>query len=48
MGVTVGTGDFKYEAVESWPVLPDGASLIETPGIAVDSQDEFYASILVP
>ena len=43
MGVTVGTGDFKYEAVESWPVLPDGARLIETPGIAVDSQDEIYA-----
>ena len=42
MSVTVGTGNFKYEAVDSWPMLPGGATLIETPGVAVDSQDEIY------
>ena len=42
MSVTVGTGNFKYEAVDSWPILPGGATLIETPGVAVDSQDEIY------
>ena len=40
MGVTVGTGNFKYEAVDSWTNLQNGARLIETPGVAVDSQDE--------
>ena len=42
MSVTVGSGNFKYEAVDMWPTLPDGARLIETPGVAVDSQDEVY------
>ena len=42
MSVTVGTGNFKYEAVDSWPTLPGGATLIETPGVAVNSQDEIY------
>ena len=40
--VTVGIGNFKYEAVDPWPTLPDGATLIERPGVAVDSQDEIY------
>ena len=43
MGAKVGSGDFKYEAVDVWPTLPNGARLIETPGVAVDSQDEIYS-----
>ena len=43
MGVKVGSGDFKYEAVDVWPTLPNGARLIETPGVAVNSQDEIYS-----
>ena len=42
MSVTLGSGNFKYEALDSWPSLPDGAKFIETPGVAVDSQDEIY------
>ena len=45
MGVKVGSGDFKYEAVDVWPTLPNGARLIETPGVAVDSQDDIYSKM---
>ena len=31
MSVTLGSGNFKYEALDSWPSLPDGAKFIETP-----------------
>ena len=37
MSVTLGSGNFKYEALDSWPSLPGGAKFIETPGVAVDS-----------
>lgn len=43
MATVVGSGEFRYEAIEKWPDLPDGRRLIETPGVAVDSQDEIYA-----
>ncbi|HEX2172095.1 MAG TPA: peptidyl-alpha-hydroxyglycine alpha-amidating lyase family protein [Dehalococcoidia bacterium] len=43
MAVMVGTGDFTYEALPSWQKLPDGVTLIETPGVAVNSQDHVYA-----
>ena len=43
MATVVGSGEFRYEALETWPTLPDGRRLIETPGVAVDSQDEVYA-----
>ena len=43
MSVQIGSGDFKYEAVDGWPTLPKDSRLIETPGVAVDSQDEIYA-----
>ena len=42
MSITVGSGDFKYEAMDQWPILPPGVNLIETPGVAVDSQDRVY------
>jgi len=43
MSTVIGTGEFMYEALADWPTLPDGVNLIETPGVAVDSQDEVYA-----
>jgi DNA-binding beta-propeller fold protein YncE len=43
MAVTVGSGEFVYEALDSWHKLPDGVKLTETPGVAVNSQDRVYA-----
>ena len=43
MGNIVGTGDFQYEPVVPWARLPEGVSLVETPGVAVNSRDEVYA-----
>jgi DNA-binding beta-propeller fold protein YncE len=43
MAVLVGAGDYTYEALEGWQQLPDGVRLIETPGVAVNSQDRVYA-----
>ena len=43
MSVTVGGGDFRYEALDGWPKLPDGVWLVETPGVAVDSGDRVFA-----
>ena len=31
VSVILGSGKFKYEALDTWPRLPDGAKLIETP-----------------
>jgi len=42
MSVQLGSGEFKYEAVDVWPTLPKDSRLIETPGVAVDSQDQIY------
>ena len=42
MSATIGSGNFKYEALDSWPTLPGGARLQETPGVAVDSRDQVY------
>ena len=39
----MGKGDFTYEHLESWQKLPDGVTLIETPGVAVDSKDQVHA-----
>ena len=33
----------KYEHIIDWHKMPEGARLIETPGVAVDSQDDVYA-----
>ena len=43
MSVIVGSGDFKYEALDRWEKLPEGVRLNETPGVAVDAQDRVYA-----
>ena len=43
MSVNVGNGSFKYEALDQWQKLPDGLTLNETPGVAVDSKDRLFA-----
>jgi DNA-binding beta-propeller fold protein YncE len=36
------SGSFSYEAIEQWESLPEGARLIECPGVAVDDEDLVY------
>ena len=43
MSVTLGQNDFTYEVLDDWARLPDGWTLKETPGVAVDSQDRVFA-----
>lgn len=43
MSVIVGSGNFRYEALDKWEKLPPGVRLIETPGVAVDARDNVYA-----
>jgi DNA-binding beta-propeller fold protein YncE len=43
MSKIMGDGDFVYEALDQWEQMPDGIRMIETPGVAVDSQDRVYA-----
>ncbi len=38
----IGVGDFRYEYQPGWPRLPDGVSLGEPSGVAVDSMDRVY------
>ena len=42
MTVTVGSGNLTFQPLEEWEKLPDGWSLHECPGVAVDSQDNVY------
>jgi hypothetical protein len=41
--VRVGSLPFRYEAVESWPDLPEGWSFGEVVGVATDSNDRVFA-----
>ena len=42
MSTTVGSGSFTYEALDEWEKLPDGITLVECPGVAVDSKDQIH------
>lgn len=42
MSVRVGSGNFTYDALDTWEKLPEGIKLIECPGVAVDSADRVY------
>lgn len=42
MSVTLGAGDFKYEALDRWHRLPQGVTPVECPGVAVSSRDEVF------
>ena len=42
MGVVLGEGAFKYEALDGWEQLPEGVRLVECPGVAIDSKDHVY------
>lgn len=43
MTTVAGGPTFTYEAQTEWHRLPDGMTLHETPGVAVDAQDRVYA-----
>ena len=43
MSVILGRGDFKFEAPDKWQKLPEGVRIIETPGVAVNSNDQVHA-----
>ena len=40
--VELGSGTFRYEALATWERLPDGMTLHESPGVAVDADDLVY------
>lgn len=42
MTAIVGSESFTYEALASWQRLPEGMTLKETPGVAVNSRDQVY------
>ena len=42
MSVTLGTGRFLYRVAEGWGRLPDGWSLKEVAGVAIDHRDRVY------
>jgi hypothetical protein len=42
MGVTVGSGEFRYEVIEGWGKLPDGWTFKEVAAVAVDKKDQVY------
>ena len=42
MADVFGYEGFQYEYVPGWPNIPEGYSLLECPGVAVDSQDNVY------
>ena len=42
MATIVGSGEWTYDALDQWETLPDGWSLHECPGVAVDSQDNIF------
>ena len=42
MSKIIGSGNFKYEALETWEHLPDGLNLVESPGVAVNQNDEVF------
>jgi DNA-binding beta-propeller fold protein YncE len=43
MSKMLGTGKFRYEALDQWERPPAEVKLVETPGVAVDSKDQVYA-----
>jgi hypothetical protein len=42
MSVLVGSGEFTYRVEEGWGKLPEGWSLGDVGGVAVDRQDRVY------
>ena len=42
MGNLIGKGNYQYEATIEWAQLPDGITLNETPGVAVDADDNVF------
>ena len=45
MGAILGEGDVKYEALDGWEQVPKGVTVLDTPGVAVNSRDEVYTIV---
>ncbi|TCR66132.1 peptidyl-alpha-hydroxyglycine alpha-amidating lyase family protein [Bosea sp. BK604] len=43
MAIVLGTGEYRFEAVEDWARLPEGIVLGEVAAVAVDDRDRVYA-----
>ena len=41
--LVVGSGAFRYRWISGWGRLPDGMTLGDVPGVAVDSKDRLFA-----
>ena len=42
MSKIIGEGKFKYEALDNWEKLPNGVQLVESPGVAVNENDDVF------
>lgn len=42
MSVVLPSGEYRYNALDTWERLPDGVRLVESPGVAVNSKDEVH------
>ena len=42
MSIILGSGEYRYEALESWGALPEGWALGEVAAVAVDDRDRVY------
>ena len=42
MAQVFGSGSFTYEHVEGWPHIPAEITLLECPGVGIDSQDNVF------
>ena len=48
MAQVFGSGSFTYEHVEGWPHIPAEITLLECPGVGIDSQDNVFLLKLFP
>jgi hypothetical protein len=42
MSIVLGSGEFRYEVIESWGKLPDGWTFREVASVGVDKNDNVY------
>ena len=42
MATILGSGQYRYEVDENWGKLPDGWTLMDVAGVAIDSKDQVY------
>jgi len=42
MAEVFGSGSFRYEHVDGWPNIPGDITLLECPGVGIDSKDNVF------